>query len=143
MALLVGVSVENRVILGKIKILFGWIYEHISIIQAQADAVETLFSLFHHTWRLFLRSVPSRSNYFFLIIFIYSKSRAGDGELDEEDQEQNHHVEEQQNLMMPDRPDEANDRDNEEKDATCSDATNDWKARHNARHLTMNCNPYH
>ena len=75
--------------------------------------------------QFFLGMLPYRFDDNFLIRFVDSEGSTGAGELDDEDKEEDHHVEEQHDLVVLHCPDETNNWDEEEEDATGGDPADD------------------
>ena len=71
-----------------------------------------------------------------MFIVSHCQGGAGAGELDDEDQEEDDHVEEQEDLVVPDSADQPDDWDEEEEDSGCGDTSDDGKVGYDARHFT-------
>ena len=79
-----------------------------SLINSKTTAVEGLFCLDHQADRVSLSTVPGLFNKQLLVLIVDGKSCTGAGKLNQEDQEEDDHVEEKEDLVVPNSSNEAN-----------------------------------
>ena len=70
-----------------------------------------------------------------LVLFADREGGAGAGELDDEDEEEDDHVDEEHDLVLPHGPDDAQHGDEEQEHPACRNAANDGQTRDDARDL--------